>query len=1416
MPEYQPIDKRIYNGADPAYPPIGQPADNQDPAVVHSNVPIGKVLEGSPMLQQGQAVVNAANRPTASMLESAGAAVSQWSVGHAYDYFTMPHFESTNGAFSSAAALKTVPFQLDMDQEQFLLKSGDRRDEFHYKLNHLQDRMDAQQAMGDNSLSSMVGMLFDPGYIAISTASLGSGNLARLAGATARGQRLAAGGAAAATTYGLGKAEQQIVPVSETQVVASAMFFGATEGMLYRGGKLVPVDPAAPTQRLQVLAEELSQGGRPAPLDPAHPSFVGEVGAGDNLTRPRIQPTGEGSTPVQYKGGSSGGEYIPAVNLSREEQAAMHADGVVHVDTVADIAQHAPSVRRGLTEIDADAKAVYLPAEDKVFLVRANIKAGDDVKGILLHEVGVHMNAERVLGVERMGQMMTKLEDLAASGNARAKAAFEAVPKNTPLHLIREEALGYYVEANHKLFGDSIVSRFVHGVKETLRRVGLQGLKLTENDIVQLVRKAAAGKKSASFDTAFPYAWHGSPVRGIDQLDTAYMGSGEGAQAFGHGHYLTSEKGTALSYRNKEALRRGINPEDAGLYRVKINAQEHQFIDLDGRAQSATVQAAFEKLGVRPGVTGKTAYDYLAKTLGGQKAASEALHAEGVAGNKYATGRTRSGGDKSSNYVVFHNDAVDMAARYSKGASPAAKAVASKLSVSLHKSLSSFSAEAKKTADLLVDNPLESGGNSVANQQRAIRADMATLQFQFEDAVYSAMAEQGFGTLKQITHTREAIAVQRQIEKDVFVEVERRRQLAATGQAIDRTAVPAHVNDIAEKWNDSMKAALAERKRSGELGAQSVPDAEWYAPRKWDNVRIEGVTQKLVDSGMPLDNVWSAPFGTAGRTITTMGARQVVADALAIGIQRSTGMDSQLAKDVADATLARARRKGYFEDSVRGQASADTIAEVRDILEHTNIPVARREKVLEIMTGKADEAGKSASLKHRMSVSLDEPIGTTGHTLVDLLDTSMVSMGERYLDSASASAAFARKGLVQQSDITALRKATLESITDQTARGEAAKLFDNTIAALSGAPVGEEMNKFMRMSKGLTQMLGLARAGLFQLTEYATLMADHGTLSVMSEMFRELPFVRGMLSDPMEAGHLRNVLARNSSEDIRIRPFLSKMEDNFAIPMTDTAQLAIQQAKQLVPYLNGLKYVQGHQARVAANCMVNVFERAAKGEIKALAALEHYGLESHIMSQISSDIAAHGMDTVKWAPSTWDAVRAPLTKMMDDAVLRARTGEIPAFAQFSTTGKFIFTFRSFVLGAHNKVLAGTLNQKGFSGLGLVLMHQLPLTYMIAQASNTMTGKPPLTDKQAIGQALGQAGALGLLSEAIGVAFGDKQQFGAPGFIAADRVYKLGAAAAKGDLSATGAAAYNAIPLLSVIPVLKSIPEAINPTHVKKQ
>lgn len=744
------------------------------------------------------------------------------------------------------------------------------------------------------------------------------------------------------------------------------------------------------------------------------------------------------------------------------------------------------------------------------------------------------------------------------------------------------------------------------------------------------------------------------------------------------------------------------------------------------------------------------------------------------------------------------NEAEDAAVKLASHETSLAAKIGNKLSWSLHKTLGSYSPEAKRIADLLVDDPINMTGDSVVSQTRAIRADLAASQYAYEDALKSALAAEGFGTLKRIQNPRAALKAQAGIERQVMDELWGREQAGRQGTVWNSQASP-NIRKMADHVDAQNRQALAEMKAAGVKGAEDIAEKSGYVSRKWDMSKLDTMEQALVAGGSTLEQ-----------------AQSKIRRMLTASLRRANGWDDELSGDIAKALLDRTRRKGYFEDSAfRAHAGNEAIAELRDVLQGANLRGDRLQRAIDVITGKVDEAGKSPVLKHRVSLDMKAgmmmPDGSYA-TVGDLLNTDLARIQEQYLDHVAGRSALARKGLGTVSEVGALKAELMHSIPHESVRKEASNLFDQTMNSILGNPVGEDLPVLMRNSQAVTRMVGLASSGLWQVTEFAPAMARYGALKTLGYMFKELPGARSLFQnatrDGSTATQLHSILTRNASADIRMRPFIQRMEDNFDLPPSAHVSLALNQAQQLVPYLNGQKFVQTKQARVVANLVVDSLEKAARGDKRAIAAWGQYGLMSDVMVELSADIKKAGTDTAKWSEGTWAKVRGPLTKAMDDAVLRNRTGEIPAFAQFSQVGKFIFTFRSFVLGAHNKVLAGSLGREGFAGLGLVLLYQMPLAMLATAANATIQNKPIKDEHDLITKSFGQMGSFGLFSEAFGVISGQKQQFGAPGLIAIDRLYKTAGQAAQGNWSQAASAGVAATPILSIIPGLRAIGETL--------
>lgn len=324
--------------------------------------------------------------------------------------------------------------------------------------------------------------------------------------------------------------------------------------------------------------------------------------------------------------------------------------------------------------------AFYDPVTDTTYLLADRLNKGN-IRGIMLHDVGVHQGLERMVGTQMYDRMIATVQRLADEGDVGAARAIERAERSpTSAFLKPEERLAYYIE--HLAGKEAPVTRsLLSAVKGYLaKRFGFD-MKLTAADLLDIVESSLHGvakKEFGSYNGDMTHVWHGSAVREIDKLSTKFVGTGEGNINQGWGIYTTSSKFIGNWYRLKESMARGIKGDDGGLYQLKVHdASPEQFIRWEAPTQSGYVREALEGSGIETsGKTGREIYfDLMGKAegetpLARAKAVSELLDSIGIKGNVYGAGGFRKDAVKSDNYVFFNDRHLDVSARYSVGDVP--------------------------------------------------------------------------------------------------------------------------------------------------------------------------------------------------------------------------------------------------------------------------------------------------------------------------------------------------------------------------------------------------------------------------------------------------------------------------------------------------------------------------------------------------------------------------------------------------------------------------------------------------------------------------------------------------------------------------------------------------------------------------
>ena len=724
------------------------------------------------------------------------------------------------------------------------------------------------------------------------------------------------------------------------------------------------------------------------------------------------------------------------------------------------------------------------------------------------------------------------------------------------------------------------------------------------------------------------------------------------------------------------------------------------------------------------------------------------------------------------------------------------RGLGAKLMWNMHKTMQGFGTVGKKVADILYDNNSDLGITSMESHREAILSNLRTQQFEYEDMMRQAMAAEGASLWKMVNPltSREAYAVQARIEREVQRELFRREQFTRQGIPITTEGVKPAIAAMADKLDELHKKALAEMKAAGVEGAENVLERPGYLNRKWNSAKIDNTIERLEKLGLSREQ-----------------AHAKVTGLVSLALRRANSMDAKIADQVGQAIVDRALRKGYFEDSVFNAPAGDgQLKELRDILKESKMPHDEIERAMNVLRVASDDAGKAGYMKHRMDLDYRATmrIGGEDFSVMDLIDGRVSTIVDQYVQQVATNSAFARKGLRKRSDIGALREELLHDVPLER-RKEAAELFDNTIAHYRGDPAGAKVNDKFRLLQSYGRTISLAWSGLWQLTEYATAMGEYGLAKTLKYAAQEMPgFKQLMKPDRDTARSLNNVLAEHSSASLRLRPFIARFEDGYEMDMGNAMQLSAQQWGHMVPYANAMKFVHHHQARVVGNLILDRLELAAKGNTKARKALAKYGIESPVMDKLAAEIKAKGFDVDAWDDAVWASVRPAFGKMMDVSVLKGRLGDIPAFAAFDPVGKFIFTYRTFVLTAHNKVLAGGLERNGAAAVGLALMYQLPLALAAVQAQSVIRGEGALEGDALVKKALGQMGGLGLFSEPLKWATGESNSVGAPGLIPIDRGVKLFQSATNLDAEQGASTALTMMPVVSAVPFIRGMAQQI--------
>jgi hypothetical protein len=128
------------------------------------------------------------------------------------------------------------------------------------------------------------------------------------------------------------------------------------------------------------------------------------------------------------------------------------------------------------------------PRTDRTYAVLENLSEAD-VRGLVLHEVGIHYGFQKMLGDAKYAQVMRRLEIMRKAGNKNVQAAHEkAIAEAAEDSQVAEETLAYLVYNHPEM---SLVQEVIAAIRAFLyREFGIGAGGLTEADMTMLAKAA--------------------------------------------------------------------------------------------------------------------------------------------------------------------------------------------------------------------------------------------------------------------------------------------------------------------------------------------------------------------------------------------------------------------------------------------------------------------------------------------------------------------------------------------------------------------------------------------------------------------------------------------------------------------------------------------------------------------------------------------------------------------------------------------------------------------------------------------------------------------------------------------------------------------------------------------------------------
>lgn len=293
-------------------------------------------------------------------------------------------------------------------------------------------------------------------------------------------------------------------------------------------------------------------------------------------------------------------EPYTAKQLLAELKAFIRSDipgrKLLVVDSVADLLSSGDKNIRAVGAALQLQGAYGVAVDGRAFLVANRIKQGSG-RAKFMHEVGGHLGLDNLLTKADQNKLVDQIKAWAksADGSLEAELALQAFERvqaaETPAEDRRSELIAYFIESAMEMGIDPTAATDAKlsgplrnwfrtlwaAFKVAARKLGMKPESMTAQDVVNLAYGAARLEINGT--------WHGTAAA-FRNFRNKFIGSGEGATAYGWGTYLAQRTGIAKGYWSADVARKAGGSLDVPVYQIGDKAYTYS----DGASEQSQIE----------------------------------------------------------------------------------------------------------------------------------------------------------------------------------------------------------------------------------------------------------------------------------------------------------------------------------------------------------------------------------------------------------------------------------------------------------------------------------------------------------------------------------------------------------------------------------------------------------------------------------------------------------------------------------------------------------------------------------------------------------------------------------------------------------------------------------------------------------